>query len=62
MMEVLEPRGRDKATTEAVRAVNRFDVDIRTPKGTVRVVGNVSFPPSRAKRWHSWANPVAENS
>ncbi|MBV1777742.1 ABC transporter ATP-binding protein [Paeniglutamicibacter sp. ABSL32-1] len=43
MMEVLDPQTREAATAEAVLAVTGLDVDIRTPTGTVRVVGNVSF-------------------
>ncbi|MBP2373017.1 ABC transporter ATP-binding protein [Paeniglutamicibacter psychrophenolicus] len=42
-MEVLDRQTRDKATAQAVLAVDGLDVDIRTPSGTVRVVGNVSF-------------------
>ena len=43
MMEVLESRTHKQTTAEKVLEVEGLDVDIRTPKGTVRVVGNVSF-------------------
>ena len=43
MMEVLEPSTRKQTTAEAVLVVDGLDVDIRTPRGTVRVVGNVGF-------------------
>ncbi|WP_345470902.1 ABC transporter ATP-binding protein [Glutamicibacter ectropisis] len=49
MTEMLEPVAKEQAKDEAVLQVQGLDVDIRTPKGTVRVVSNVGFSARRGK-------------
>ncbi|WP_235026410.1 ABC transporter ATP-binding protein [Glutamicibacter sp. JC586] len=43
MTEILEPVSRTAPSQQAVLEVKDLDVDIRTPKGTVRVVSKVGF-------------------
>jgi len=49
MTEMLEPVSNRQSQDEAVLQVQGLDVDIRTPKGTVRVVSNVGFSARRGK-------------
>lgn len=49
MTEILEPTSRTQSADQAVLEVKGLDVDIRTPKGIVRVVSQVGFSARRGK-------------
>ncbi|WP_315973778.1 hypothetical protein [Glutamicibacter sp. M10] len=61
MTEILEPTSRTQSADQAVLEVKGLDVDIRTPKGIVRVVSQVGFSARRGKTLALLGNLAAVN-